>query len=156
MMRQLTKMLPALLIVGCGVPTIPDTEIPDTKESREVVDFLERYRSAVEARDAETLRGLASSHYYENASTTWQSKDDWGAPELDEVLAKFKEHVKIVTYEITLKDLRIFGQRADVDFEHTWAFQYTDGERDAWTKKTDQNRLELIKEDGAWRILSGM
>ena len=118
--------------------------------------MVERYRAAVESRDSATLKALASQHYYENASTTHTSDDDWGKPDLEAVLERFRDHVKAITYELEITDVRVVGNRADVDCQYTWAFQYTDGERDAWTRKSDVNRLELIREDGAWRILSGM
>ncbi len=157
----LTRTLSALAVfalfsMGCATAKIKGTEIDDTPENRSIVDVVERYRVAVESRDAVALRSLASQHYYENAGTTHTSGDDWGRPELEEVLARFKDHVKAVTYEIAIQTVRVVGNRADVDYEHTWAFQYTDGERDAWTRKSDTNRLELIKEAAGWRILSGM
>jgi hypothetical protein len=99
---------------------------------------------------------MTSQHYYENASTTHTSEDDWGQPELEKILERFKEHVKAVHYEIAIEGVKVVGNRADVDYKHTWAFQYTDGDRDAWTRRSDSNRLELIKEPDGWRILSGM
>lgn len=141
---------------GCATPRIQGTSLDDTPENRVIVDFVERYRAAVESRDVETLKGLASRHYYENAATTHTSHDDWGRPDLDAVLERFRDHVKAINYELRITDVRVVGNRADVDCEQTWAFQYTDGDRDAWTKKSDMNRLELIKEGEGWRILSGM
>ena len=153
---MLRTALLTLLLTACATPKIQGTQLDDTPQNREIVQVVERYRAAVESRDAGTLKSLASKHYYENASTTHTSEDDWGTPELQEVLERFKDHVKAVNYEIAIKGVHVVGNRADVDYEHTWAFQYTDGDRDAWTRKSDTNRLELIKEASGWRILSGM
>ncbi len=152
------KTLPLLLALGaaCATPRIAGTEIEDTPANRAIVNLVERYRAAVETRDVETLKALASQQYYENASTTWTSDDDWGRPDLEEVLGRYQDHVKAISYEVKIKRLQVRGKRANVDLHHTWAFQYTDGERDAWTRKTDDNRLELVLEGGDWRVLSGM
>ena len=149
-------LTPLLLVAACATAKIKGTDLDDTAQNREIVDVVERYRVAVESRDARSLKALASKHYYENASTTHTSGDDWGRPELEEVVERFKKHVMAVNYVIAIKAVRIVGNRADVDFVHTWAFQYTDGERDAWTRSSDRNRLELIKESDGWHILSGM
>ena len=152
------KTLPLLLALGasCATPKIANTDFEDTPANRAVLRLVERYRAAVEARDVETLKRLASRQYYENASTTWTSNDDWGRPDLETVLGRFADHVKAVAYEVEVKELRVQGERAHVDLQHTWAFQYSDGERDAWTRKRDDNRLDLVHEDGEWRIASGM
>ena len=156
-MRRALVLLPTLLAAAaCATPTIPHTDLPDTADNRAIVDLVERYRAAMEARDAQTLRSLASRSYYENGASTWTSSDDWGHPDLDDVLSRYEEHVKAVTYDIQIREVRVYGNRADVDYDHTWAFQFSDGKRDAWTRKADVNRLELIQEDGGWRILSGM
>ena len=39
---------------------IPNTRVEDTSENREVVDFIERYRQAVEARNVPALLAMAS------------------------------------------------------------------------------------------------
>ena len=155
-LRTLCGALLPVAMAACATARIPNTEVVDTPENRAVVAVVERYRTAMETRDAPTLRAMASKHYYENASTTASAEDDWGFPNLEEVLKRLTDNVKSVTYDVHITDLQIYGERADVDFELTWAFQYTDGERDGWTRKTDTNRLELIREDGDWHILSGM
>jgi len=153
---RITLATSLLLLVACATPKIADTEFDDTSENREVFNLVERYRSAIESRDKDALGRLASRHYYENASTTWSSGDDWGQPQLGEVVGRYADAVKAMTYDVKVLALTFAGERADVDLEHTWAFQYSDGEKDNWTRKTDENRLELVREDGAWRILSGM
>lgn len=153
---RITLLTVLALLAACATAKIAGTEIDDTPEHRTIFDLVERYRSAVEARDEEALTSLASRHYYENSSTTWSSDDDWGRPQLEEVLGRFKDNVKAMTYDVKVAALSIQGERADVDLEHTWAFQYSDGKRDLWTRRTDENRLELVREDGEWRIMSGM
>lgn len=151
-----TAALGLLLMLGCAPALIPNTNVPDTPENREILDVMERYRHAMEQRDVDTLQRLASRRYFENASTTADPTDDWGFPELEAVLGEMKDAVKTATYDIKVTDIRIAGDTAEVDYEYTWNFQYTDGDQDSWTRKTDVNRLSLIKDGGQWKITAGM
>ncbi|MBM4320686.1 MAG: nuclear transport factor 2 family protein [Deltaproteobacteria bacterium] len=145
-----------LLLPGCTPSLIPDTTVPDTAENREICQIMERYRRAMEQRDVDALRLLTSRRYFENASTTADPTDDWGYPELEKVLEELKTAVKMATYDIKITRIHIDGRTAEVDYEYTWNFQYTDGEQDSWTRKTDVNRLSLMKDGAEWKIVAGM
>ena len=45
---------------GCAHQTIPNTHVPDTAENREIIDFVEKYRQAVEDRDIAMLLRMIS------------------------------------------------------------------------------------------------
>ncbi len=141
---------------GCRPSYIPDTQILDTPENREILEVVERYRKAMEQRDVETLESLVSRRYYENGSTTADQSDDWGFPDLDRILGELKDSVKTCVYDIKVTAIHRNGNRADVDYEGTWSFQYTDGEQDGWSRRTDVNRLSLVKEDGRWKFVAGL
>ena len=69
-MRRL--LFPGLLLslgLGCASSRIPNTDVPDTSENRDVVAFCERYRRAVESRDARALLAMASPRYFEDGGT---------------------------------------------------------------------------------------
>ena len=52
---------------GCfNVLMIPGTKVPDTKPNREIIAVCEKYRHALEDRDAETLLSMASKSYFED------------------------------------------------------------------------------------------
>jgi hypothetical protein len=53
---------------GC-VAIIPNTDVCDSPRNRTVIDFCERYRHALEARDADALLALASPRYSFNPRT---------------------------------------------------------------------------------------
>jgi hypothetical protein len=63
---RLHAPLLALCISACATGRIPNTDLADTADNRSVVNFCERYRRAVEAKDARTLLTLASPDYYED------------------------------------------------------------------------------------------
>lgn len=145
---------------GCGPRYVTGTKVEYTAEKQRLADIVERYRLAMEQRDVEALRALASRDYYENASTTTEPGDDYGFEGLERVFVDLKNNVKDVKYTVDIKEIRIMGEgateAAHVDYEYTGQYLFTLGERDRWETVTDKNRLIFRKEDGNWRIISGM
>ena len=86
-MNRLFLALTAMMLCGGGgcatVNTIPGTKVADTKSNREILDVCERYRHAMEDRDATTLLSLAHPNYYEDSGTPLAS-DDYGYEGLKE------------------------------------------------------------------------
>lgn len=145
-----------LATTGCGPKYVKNTRIEYTQAKQALADVVERYRLAMEQRDVEALRALASRDYYENGSTTTDPGDDYGYEGLERVFSDIKNNVKEIRYDIDIKAIDILGESATVDFEYTGQYLFTIGERDRWETVTDKNRLTLRKEDGNWRIVNGM
>lgn len=136
---------------------IAGTGVEDTPDNRAVWNVIEQYRQAMENRDGDALRTLVSRQYYENASTTDTSTDDYGYQELDEkVLPILRDNIKKVQYRILLRSIRVDGQRAYAEYEYYFKFQYSEGGRDQWIARNDFNRLDLVLEDGVWKIVAGL
>src|SRR4051812_10166127 len=51
---------------GCATTQIPNTRVEDTEENREILEFVEQYRKAVESRDSVTLLKMASEYYFDD------------------------------------------------------------------------------------------
>lgn len=146
-----------LLMIGCGAANIPGTQIEDTPENREVFDVVERYRMALVERDADRLRPIVSQKYYENGSTTDRQEDDYGYDRLtSSVLPKLRDNIKNVQYRIILRHVTIDGERAMAEYEYYYKFKYSEGGRERWVARNDFNRLDLVREDGVWKIASGL
>lgn len=145
-----------LFASACKPALIPNTDIRDTEDNREILKLVERYRQAMEGRDMESLKGLVSSRYYENASSTGDQSDDWGFPDLDAVLAEVGGALRVVTYDVKVTSIKIEGDRAEVEYDYTWNFQYFDGDAEGWSRKSDVNQASLLKEEGAWRFVAGL
>ncbi len=147
----------AFVLWGCGPKFIQGTEIEDNETNRAVLRLVEEYRRAVESRDTDALRALMSERYYENGSTTDRDDDDYGPDAvLKKVLPLLSEHVEKVFYQVRVTRIR---QRKDamlVDYQYILKFRYTDGDQARWGLRNDVNELELVKEHGAWKIVSGM
>ena len=158
-MRQtiVTVIAASLLSAACSTAMIPGTKVEDNPENRAVYDVVEAYRQAVEQRDSERLRFLVSQRYYENASSTDTSNDDYGYGELAErVIPKLRDNIKKVQYRILLRKVAIEGDRAFAEFEYFAKYLFSEGGREQWKALNDFNRLDLVREDGSWKIMAGL
>ena len=182
-MRPLLAALLATTL-GCAAGRIPNTEVPDTSENRDVIAFCERYRRAVETRDARALLAMASARYFEDGGTP-AGDDDYGYDGLRRLLEVWSEEVKEVRYEIRYRRVTIDPRDPNrVHVDYTYSGSYTlqpavgapdararrpalaiDPVRgaaasreddEAWYRRVADNRLELERSGSEWRIVAGM
>ena len=151
-----TIALVAMLSTACSPKYIKGTEVPYSADKQAVSDTVERYRQAVIQRDTRALRALASDSYYENASTTVDAADDYDRKGFEHVLSELKENVKAVKYDIDITDIQIAKNTAKVDVQYRGQFLFVVAGQERWETAADKNRITLRKENGEWRILSGM
>ncbi len=149
--------LTLLLTTSCGAALIEGTQVEDTPENRAIYDVVESYRLAMEERDSDRIAQLVSRKYYENASTTDTSEDDYGYDSLaSSVIPKLRDNIKKVQYRIAIRRIGIEGMRAWAEYEYFSRFLYSEGGREEWITGNDFNRLDLVLEDGAWKISAGL
>lgn len=157
-MRRLSfgLLLPlSFLLLACGNRVYEGTKIPKTPENQEILDIVSSYQKAMEARDANLLLSLASPNYYEDAGTLDES-DDYGIDGLRKVLSQRFSAVEQIRYTVRVKDIQIHGDKAYVDIHYTILFEFKVGDTKRWHNAQDDNRLELERIDGQWKIYAGM
>jgi hypothetical protein len=158
-MNRLVMTLGTLLVLGCvgcaTVATIPGTKVVDTKANREILEVLERYRHALEERDATTLLSLAHPNYYEDSGTP-NGNDDYGYDGLRDVLSKRMSALKTVRYNIEYRRVAIEGRHAQVEIRYDASFQIATEMGDRWERKMNDKRLELENDGKRWLIIAGM
>lgn len=164
-------VLLVFLTVGCASQTIKgdelygdvdgfrigqEADIPDETEYREALDVLVQYRKALVQKDVGALKRLISKDYYDNAGSTDTTDDDYGhekLPDIFEMLANYADEIK---YNVTVKRVQFKHKRAMIDYEYEYAYKYDVGEKATWDAGVEVNRLELVTEDGRWKIASGL
>src|SRR5687768_2768115 len=109
MMLALLRMLAVFTLLGivtaCSHDKIPNTDVDDTPEAREVIKFVERYRAAVVDRSVPKLLSLASKDYYDDMGTP-QGDDDVDLAGLEEQLkTTFGPDLLSVHYDIRYRDV---------------------------------------------------
>jgi len=151
----LLLLLLPLAGVGCARDVIPNTDVEDTSENREVIQFVERYRMAMEERNAGAMMSLASQSYFDDNGTP-SGRDDVDYEGLQTQLSIFTAQVLDVRYEIRYRRVTYERERVFVDFLYTGSFRVTTPEGERWSRRVSDNRLVLAREDGEFRILSGL
>lgn len=124
MRRPLFSGLALSLALGCASSRIPNTDVPDTSENRDVIAFCERYRRAVETRDARALLAMASPRYFEDGGTP-DGSDDYGLDGLQRLLTAWADEVNEVRYEIRYRRVSLSESdphRLNVEFTYTGSY----------------------------------
>lgn len=124
MRRPLLTGLLLSLFAGCATSRIPNTDVPDTGENRDVIAFCERYRHAVESRDARALLAMASPRYFEDGGTP-DGTDDYGLDGLQRLLTAWADEVNEVRYEIRYRRVSVSesnSRRLHVEFTYTGSY----------------------------------
>lgn len=145
-----------LALAACEPTLIPNTHVEDTGQNREVVDFVEKYRSAIENRNTAALLALASRNYFDDMGTP-AGQDDIDYDGLQAGLARMREEVLGARYQISYRSVTFdTEQRVLVDLLYTGWFRVNTGEGPTWKRRLEPHRIVLAREDGQYRILSGM
>ena len=140
---------------GCGATLIPNTDVPDTAENREIVDFIEGYRHAVEERNPAGVLRLVSERYFDDNGTPG-ADDDIDYDTLREHFQRWEGDVIDVRYEMRYRRITFEPDRVFVDFTYTGSFKVRDVEGERWSRRLADNRIEIVREDQHFRIISGL
>lgn len=143
--------------MGCGPKLIPglDIELADTPDHRALVKVMEEFRTAYEQKNIDALVALASKRFFEKSGST-DTDDDYA---YDGLRKHFTEHFKMVdkvALDYTLKDVRVEGENATIDYHFKTRYLMKLPSGDKWQVTNDLNRMTLEKVDDQWKVLSGM
>ncbi len=164
LLLALAVVLAAPSATGCkNVPTIPGTEIPDTDENREILQVLERYRTAMVRQDRATIISSTHETYYDESGTDDPS-DDIVYEELPELLRVRLAQVDSIRFTMEYLDIYVRNERATV---HVWidaAFHMKpilaeDGTprlQPRFARKQDYAKFELLRDGESWLITKGI
>jgi hypothetical protein len=146
----------ALLAGGCAHKNIPNTSVEDTQENREVIDFMEEYRRAVQDRDVASLVRMASINYFDDMGTPG-GEDDVDYDTLKAGLHLMREEVISARYQIRYRGLTaIYDGKVLVDVLYTGWFKVDTPEGPQWRRRLEPHRIVLAREDDRYKIISGM
>lgn len=147
-------VVPLLLATACASRRIPGTELPDTEDTRAILAIMERYRTAVEARDAKAIQALVSPDFKEDAGT--ETPDD------DLTYANLPERLANALPKIDNPKVEMNVRRVDVQDDAATAIYYWNA---SWrlpsltTRAQSDSELEQMvfkKTGGEWKIVSGI
>jgi hypothetical protein len=158
--RPLMFMIAAALAVsasGCSSNStyIRGTRVDDTTENRTIIGVVERYRLAVERKDAPALMKMAAKSYWEDGGTP-TGADDYGYDGLREVLVGRFQRADDIRYSMKYVKVRRQGQRAYVEVVVDASYTITTSNGEQRMDQRDQNQLVLEWDGEHWMFVSGM
>jgi hypothetical protein len=174
------------LLTGCRMQYIPNTDVEDSDDNRQVITFCEKYRHAVELKDVPELLQLASNEYYEDGGNV-DASDDLDFAGLREYLTTKFDSAHAIRYEMRYRriirqtvsagdpgtdnngiDRKAQGAKNDaasttaeliyVDYTYSASYRIQGVKGgDEWRRKVEDNRLEILHfPDNSYRIVAGM
>lgn len=157
MSRSVPFVLLSLALAGCSANLIPNTEVEDTPENQEVIDFCEQYRIALESRDTAKIMALVAGDYYEDGGSP-PGDDDYDREGLEQRLRTRFGRVESVRYDIRYRRVVYFVDRVEVYFSFYGRYQIAadSGGEPRWFSKVGDNRLVLLRTPDGYKILSGL
>ena len=154
--RLLLAICGAATVSACATQQIPNTQVEDTAQNREVVEFVEEYRIAVEQRDTAKLLALASRDYFDDMGTPG-GEDDIDYPTLEAGLQRLREEILGARYQISYRGVTYAStERVLVDVLYTGWFKVDTPDGTQWRRRLEPHRLVLGREAEEYKILSGM
>jgi hypothetical protein len=142
---------------GCTRDKIPNTDVDDSPEARDVITFVEKYRSAVIDRSVPQLMSMAAKDYFDDMGTP-QGDDDVDLDGLKERLeATFSTDLLSVHYDIRYRDVVFLPTKVLVDYTYIGRFRIQAPTGSRWERRLADNRMILTKtKGGGYVIASGM
>ena len=152
----INSLVAAVYLAGCATHYIPNTDVEDNDYNRNIIEFCEKYRRAVELRNAPQLLKYAHPKYYEDGGNI-DSSDDIDYVGLKSYLEERFRATKAIRYEIRYR--RVGKGRQNVvyvDYTYSASYKIPTEKGDVWRRKVDDNRLELVPQGDSFQILAGM
>lgn len=158
MLRTLLFGVVLFVSAGCA-KTIPNTDVRDTAFNREILEFMERYRAAVNERDIGRILSLCSPLYLDDMGTP-DGGDDLDIRGLAEKLAVWESRVNDIRYDIRYRRVTYEQDKVYVEYTYRASFELKDADADRgkWTRRIGDHRAVLVRNeaDDDWAFLSGL
>jgi hypothetical protein len=146
----------ALFGLACAKTYIPNTDVPDSGDNREIILFCEKYRHALEDKNVAELLKIMSPGYFEDAGNT-KSEDDADFDKVREFLTGDFLKTNGIRYEIRYR--RVTHTETNhifVDYTYAAAWKVPGVKAEEWHHQVSDNRLDLVRDGDSYKIVSGM
>jgi len=154
-MRSLAVTLAVFALACATTHHIPGTNIDDTPDTRAVVAAIDLYRQAAERRDAPAVLALVSTKYFDDAGTP-DPADDIDYPQLVKRLTADYAKITSLKLDIGVRGVEIKGDRAAAYVFYDEHFRIQTKTTEVAKSATDIQRMQLVREDGHWKFVSGL
>ncbi len=142
--------------VACAKTYIPNTDVEDNGPNREVIEFCETYRHALEDKNVGQLIRLMSPGYFEDGGNT-KNVDDADFEAIRGFLTGDFLKTTGIRYEIRYRRIT-FTPRNHIYIDYTYAaaWKLPAVKTDEWHHAVADNRLDLVRDGDSFKIVAGM
>jgi len=159
MIRTLLSLLVLALALGttaCSKSYIPNTDVEDNAENRDVILFCEKYRHALEDKDVAQLLKMMSPSYFEDGGNT-KNEDDADYDKMREFLTGDYLKTNGVRYEVRYRRVTYTEtNHIYVDYTYAAAWKIPGVDKEEWHHTVADNRLDLVRDGDSFKIIAGM
>jgi hypothetical protein len=141
---------------ACSKAYIPNTDLENTSQNREVIGFCEQYRHALEDKNVVQILKLMSPSYFEDSGNT-RTDDDADYDKIREFLTGDFLKTSGIRYEIRYHRVT-FSETNHIYVDYTFAasWKLPGIKADEWRHKVADNRLDLVRDGESFKIVAGM
>jgi ketosteroid isomerase-like protein len=135
---------------------LPGTTIKDTPDHRAIAEVLAKMQRAFMERDKNAILELVSKSYFEDRGPPHEV-EHYGYQELAQKIAEdCFSHADQIHLTIELHEIKVYGNTAYADIRYTTRTHLQLFNKQTWEHHRDFNRIQLQREQGNWRITSGL
>lgn len=146
-----------LALTGCSPKKIPGTDLDDTSETRAVIDVLQRYRMAVEAKNTSALVQLTDESFRDDGGSS-APDDDLDYATLPSKLAQRMAKISELKLDVTVKRIEFDSDEKMARVTYSYQLSFKMPEYSNRTQSENDIKQMLLKRvgDQEWKITSGI
>jgi ketosteroid isomerase-like protein len=154
MLVRIAAVVSLLALWGCSQRRIPGTDLMDTAETRDILQVIEQYRTAVEGRDAERIAALVSKDFKDEGGTPTPDDDLDRDNLVGKLQARF-ERLENIKLDIDVRRIDVAGPNARAIYHYT--LHYAAPQLTGKTESASSiKEMHLLRQRDGWKIQSGI
>ncbi|HET8541828.1 MAG TPA: hypothetical protein VFL83_18265 [Anaeromyxobacter sp.] len=145
------------LAAGCGLRTLPGTDVPSTSDTRAIYDVIQRWVTAMNDRDAEGVLAVVAAQYFDDAGTP-DPGDDLDRGRLEKALPEDFARVEGTKLAVTIRRIDVDDKAGTATAELYYDSYYRVQTPNAPVPRRDSDvyKLKLKRLAEGWRITAGL
>ncbi len=153
---RLLSTLSLTMLVACGARRIPGTDIEDNDDTRAILQIMEQYRSAIEARDAQGVLRLVSVSFKDDGGTS-RPEDRMDYADLQKKLPVELAKLDDVKLDINVRKIEIQSGTNTASAVYTYNLTFRMPRLNNKPQSESEIKKMWFKRDGGlWKIASGI
>ncbi|HME90354.1 MAG TPA: DUF4440 domain-containing protein [Myxococcaceae bacterium] len=153
---RLFSTLGLTMLLACGARRIPGTDIEDNDDTRAILQVMEQYRTAIEARDAQGVLRLVSQSFKDDGGSS-RPEDRLDYAELQKKLPVELAKLDDVKLDLTVRKIEIQKGTNTASAVYTYNLTFRMPRLSNKPQSESEIKKMWFKRDGKqWKIASGI